>query len=601
MLIVLFSAKALMALYPKHSLVLSSQYGLDPFSFPAARVTPLEKTPLITSVFFNPLARSTGIPGVLLDQVTFGSFKVTWKEYEFIHHAFSYSEGFGTKTINFILHEGPEAVTRLFLSSIGSWQYDLHEEIWVFDQGFWNKQHSLWKEVQKADWKDVILKDEFKKELQKDVYGFFKSEAIYKELAIPWKRGLIMHGPPGNGKTISLKAIMKTCEAKGFIPLYVKSFQSWRGEEGSMTEVFNKARSLSPCVVILEDLDSLINDRNRSFFLNQLDGLEGNDGLLIIGTTNHFDRLDPGLSTRPSRFDRKYLFDDPDKSERKLYALYWQKKLASNEEIKFPDSLVDDFVHWTDRFSFAYLKEAFVSSLVLLAGMEDEDKPSFDKLLKAQVDTLRKQLDKPSLSHGVALKQPSLTVEPTPVSRGQPNATGRDVRVILDSLSDYIDKTDFGASQPKFYRSPASPSEPVPDAHMTDTEKRVRQLFDSLSQSLEQASEEQVFTSRRPDMFPSPPRMLMRHRPGHGQPVGRSSALPQPPVTRNRPDFRQWLSGFTTELDGEAEQGTPYYIGSMNVAHPAQNELPIVLPGAPVLNPQGTNGMTMRPQHEDLA
>lgn len=50
---------------------------------------------------------------------------------------------------------------------------------------------------------------------------------------------------------------------------------------------------------------SLINDRNRSFFLNQLDGLEGNDGLLIIGTTNHFERLDPGLSTRPSRFDRK--------------------------------------------------------------------------------------------------------------------------------------------------------------------------------------------------------------------------------------------------------------------------------------------------------
>jgi len=72
-----------------------------------------------------------------------------------------------------------------------------------------------------------------------------------------------------------------------------------------MADVFSKARQLSPCVVILEDLDSLINDRNRSFFLNQLDGLEGNDGLLIIGTTNHFERLDPALSTRPSRFDRK--------------------------------------------------------------------------------------------------------------------------------------------------------------------------------------------------------------------------------------------------------------------------------------------------------
>ncbi len=79
----------------------------------------------------------------------------------------------------------------------------------------------------------------------------------------------------------------------------------YMGEEGSMAAVFDKARQLAPCVLILEDLDSLINDGNRSFFLNQIDGLQGNDGLLVIGTTNHFDRLDPGLSSRPSRFDRK--------------------------------------------------------------------------------------------------------------------------------------------------------------------------------------------------------------------------------------------------------------------------------------------------------
>jgi transitional endoplasmic reticulum ATPase len=77
------------------------------------------------------------------------------------------------------------------------------------------------------------------------------------------------------------------------------------GDEYSMQQAFGKARQLAPCVIILEDLDSLINDSNRSFFLNELDGLDGNDGLLVIGTTNHFDRLDPGISSRPSRFDRK--------------------------------------------------------------------------------------------------------------------------------------------------------------------------------------------------------------------------------------------------------------------------------------------------------
>ena len=76
----------------------------------------------------------------------------------------------------------------------------------------------------------------------------------------------------GNGKTISMKAIMKECDAKGYAPLYVRSFQSWQGEEAAMASVFQKARQMAPCVVVLEDLDSLINDQNRSFFLNELDG-----------------------------------------------------------------------------------------------------------------------------------------------------------------------------------------------------------------------------------------------------------------------------------------------------------------------------------------
>jgi transitional endoplasmic reticulum ATPase len=69
--------------------------------------------------------------------------------------------------------------------------------------------------------------------------------------------------------------------------------------------VFERARREAPCLLVLEDLDSLITDRNRSFFLNELDGLEGNDGLFLIGSTNHPERLDGSLSNRPSRFDRK--------------------------------------------------------------------------------------------------------------------------------------------------------------------------------------------------------------------------------------------------------------------------------------------------------
>jgi hypothetical protein len=369
----LFGADVLRRLYPNHSLVMSDDSRLNIFGFPGASVMPLNESQLVTNLVFTPLARKLGgLPGVLTDRVEFGAFRVAWDKYEFTLYTAKWATGFVSKIQNFLLHEGPPGpASELFLKA-GIWSDELHDEIWVFNQGWWNKDHGLWTEVQKADWKDVILEDQFKKSLQKDVYGFFSSEAVYKKLAIPWKRGLIMYGPPGNGKTISIKVIMKICDAQGFKPLYVKSFQSFTGEEAAMSLVFDKARQTSPCVVILEDLDSLINDSNRSFFLNQLDGLENNDGLLVIGTTNHFERLDPSLSTRPSRFDRKYLFNNPDRDERALYAQYWQRKLKSNNEISFPDSLIDEVADTTKQFSFAYLKEAFVASLVTLAGFETD-------------------------------------------------------------------------------------------------------------------------------------------------------------------------------------------------------------------------------------
>ncbi|KAJ7498746.1 P-loop containing nucleoside triphosphate hydrolase protein [Mycena latifolia] len=445
------AANALHKIYPDHSQVMTYQNVLN---FPALLSSPLPNAPLVTRVDVGGLVRSGGkVNGVLIANIEFGAFQAAWDKYDFLVYVISWSLGFSSYKYFIVLHQGPEEPARSLVLKAGLWSQTLHEEIWVFNQGFWLKDHPLWVDIQKGDWKDVILSDEFKKDLQKDVYGFFKSEPIYKELAIPWKRGIIMHGPPGNGKTISIKVIMKTCDALGFAPLYVKSFQSmsWKGEEGAMQDVFQKAREMAPCVVVLEDLDALINDRNRSFFMNQLDGLQGNDGLLIIGTTNHFDRLDPGLSTRPSRFDRKYLFDDPTRDERALYAKYWQKKLQSNDDIGFPDALVEEVADMTEQFSFAYLKEAFVSCLVILAGWEGDDKPAFSSALKTQIKTLRKQLDKAPLTSSGRDFRPlfDTLVEAKPLPSVQyatpPSGPGeRDFRALLDRLAS--EKQRFGSS-----------------------------------------------------------------------------------------------------------------------------------------------------------
>lgn len=84
------------------------------------------------------------------------------------------------------------------------------------------------------------------------------------------------------------------------------------------------------------------------------------------------DKLDPGLSKRPSRFDRKYLFPIPNEHERLLYCEYWRNKLKSNPSVVFPEKLCPAMAHITPGFSFAFLKECFVATLLALAREDDD-------------------------------------------------------------------------------------------------------------------------------------------------------------------------------------------------------------------------------------
>lgn len=162
----------------------------------------------------------------------------------------------------------------------------------------------------------------------------------------------------------------------GEVPsLYVKCFETkCQTPQYAIRTIFAKAREMSPCLLIFEDLDSLVSDDIRSYFLNEVDGLESNDGILMIGSTNHLNRLDPAISKRPSRFDRKYHFEIPGVAERRAYAGYWRNKLVKNENVEFPEELEGVVAQLTEGFSFAYLKELFVMALLsLVRGDKGED------------------------------------------------------------------------------------------------------------------------------------------------------------------------------------------------------------------------------------
>ena len=84
----------------------------------------------------------------------------------------------------------------LFVAA-GKWTSQLHEEVWIFDDGHWEKSNELWKSVSGSSWEDVILDPEMKKNLIEDVQGFFDNQELYAQFAVPWKRGIILHGVPG--------------------------------------------------------------------------------------------------------------------------------------------------------------------------------------------------------------------------------------------------------------------------------------------------------------------------------------------------------------------------------------------------------------------
>ncbi|KAL8779469.1 MAG: hypothetical protein Q9213_006923 [Squamulea squamosa] len=309
----------------------------------------------------------------------FAKYKYQWGSEFFILYIIVIGYG----SYNFILKEPadgettlstPKAVNALIMAW-GRWNYPVDNDfIYVYDR-YWSASKSLWKQVQKANWEDVILNEEMKKTVVDLMTKFFDSEDIYKSLGVPWKRGVIFHGPAGNGKTISIKALMhslstsKRLKDRTVPALYVKSAPNTY----DIRSIFLQARAMAPCMLILEDIDTIVTASSRSYFFNEVDGLENNDGIFMVASTNHLDRLDPGLSSRPSRFDRKYLFPLPSEDERELYCEYWRQKLKSKPAIKYPRKLCPAIAGITADFSFAYLQEAFVATLLAIAGHRSEE------------------------------------------------------------------------------------------------------------------------------------------------------------------------------------------------------------------------------------
>ncbi len=274
-----------------------------------------------------------------------------------------------------------------FFDAVCAWGYEVRGEILVFNEGYFQKDKQLFESIKNSTFDNLVLPATLKEQIQNDFQQFLDSREVYDQYKIPWKRGAIFIGPPGNGKTHTLKALINQL---GTPCLYVRSFKAeGKTEQENIEEVFERARMTTPSIVVLEDLDSMIDNKNRSFFLNELDGFQSNTGVVVLATTNHPQKLDPSILDRPSRFDRKYYFQLPAEAERLAYVAKWNEELQP--ELRVSEAGALRVVSETEGFSFAYMKELFIASMV--QWMSSGGNGSMDDVIIAQTELLRSQMN----------------------------------------------------------------------------------------------------------------------------------------------------------------------------------------------------------------
>lgn len=197
-------------------------------------------------------------------------------------------------------------------------------------------------------------------EVIEEIETFWEKEEKFREAGLAFKRGILMYGPPGSGKTSAVKMILNNIVKRGGITI---KFDSPNIFTNGM-KILREIQEDTPVICLMEDLDSILDYNSESRVINVLDGMEGFDRIVFIATTNYPEKLGSRIMNRPSRFDKRILIGMPSADSRRIY-------LAKKLEGKSPIGGVSKWVDDTENMTFAHLKELVVSVMIL--GNEYEE------------------------------------------------------------------------------------------------------------------------------------------------------------------------------------------------------------------------------------
>lgn len=245
----------------------------------------------------------------------------------------------------------------------------------------------------KVKFDDIAGMEELKKEMIK-IVEILKNPKEFNEKGIRQIKGIILEGNPGNGKTLFAKALAQEANIN-FIATKGADFQSAMMSMGAqkIKTLFKKARKHKPCIIFIDEFDSIGERRNYTgtgvdkennrivtAMLNEMDGFNSEDGILVIAATNSYGSLDPAL-IRPGRFDLKYNISNPDFNTRvRLIEIYTKNKILSEEINK--EKLAESF----ENLSCSAI-ETILNEASMMAILEEHDKITLENIISASKKT----------------------------------------------------------------------------------------------------------------------------------------------------------------------------------------------------------------------
>jgi len=272
-------------------------------------------------------------------------------------------------------------------------------------------------------WEDVGGLDDAQMRLKEGVELPLKDPDAFRRLGIRPAKGFLLYGPPGTGKTLLAKAVAREAEANFIATKSSDLLSKWYGEsEQQIARLFARARQVAPCVIFIDELDSLVPSRGGGMgepqvtervvntILSEMDGLEELQSVVVIGATNRPNLIDPAL-LRPGRFDELIYVGVPDKAGRERILRIQTEKMPLAADVD-----IASLAEQTQRYTGADLEDVVrrAGLVALRQSLETREvtMAHFDEALKDSRATVTPEMEDEYQAMSGRLKQQASAIQP---------------------------------------------------------------------------------------------------------------------------------------------------------------------------------------------